>query len=135
MINKVILIGYTGKDPETKYLEGNVCVSKFSVATNESYKPKGSDEYKTITEWHDIVTWRALAEMVEKRLKKGQQVFVEGKLTHRKYTDKDGVDRYVTEIVANTVRLLGSRPNNDAGLPDEPPEQKESPSGYDDLPF
>jgi len=108
MINKVILIGNLGKDPEVRYLEGGIAVARFSVATNESYKDK-SGNWQTQTEWHDIVCWRALAERAEKQLKKGMQIFVEGKLTHRKYQDKEGVDRKVTEIVADTIRILDRR--------------------------
>src|SRR5262245_23026737 len=108
MINKVILIGNLGKDPEVRYLEGGIAVARFSVATNESYKDK-SGNWQTQTEWHDVVCWRALAERAEKQLKKGMQIFVEGKLTHRKYQDKEGVDRKVTEIVADTIRILDRR--------------------------
>lgn len=108
MINKVVLIGNLGKDPEVRYLEGNIAVARFSLATNESYKDKKGD-WQTATEWHDIVCWRQLAERAEKQLKKGSQIYLEGKLTHRKYQDKDGNDRYVTEVVANTIRLLDRR--------------------------
>lgn len=108
MVNKVILIGNLGRDPEIRYLEGNVAVAKFSVATNESYKDKNGD-WQTITEWHDIVGWRGLAERVEKQLKKGSQIYLEGKLTHRKYQDKEGNDRYITEVVANSFRVLDRR--------------------------
>lgn len=108
MINKVILIGNLGRDPEVRYLEGNVAVARFSVATNESYKDK-KGEWQTVTEWHEIVAWRQLAERAEKQLKKGSQIYLEGKLTHRKYQDKEGNDRYVTEVVANTIRILDRR--------------------------
>lgn len=114
MVNKVILIGNLGRDPEVKYLEGNVAVAKFSVATNESYKDK-KGEWQTQTEWHDVVCWRALAERAEKQLKKGSQVFIEGKLSHRKYQDKDGNDRYVTEVVANSFRVLDRRDSRPGG--------------------
>jgi single-strand DNA-binding protein len=108
MINKVILIGNLGRDPEVRYLEGNVAVASFSVATNESYKDKKGD-WQTITEWHNIVCWRQLAERAEKQLKKGMLIYLEGKLTHRKYQDKEGNDRYTTEVVANTIRILEKR--------------------------
>jgi len=114
MVNKVILIGNLGRDPEVRYLEGNVAVARFSVATNESYRDK-KGEWQTATEWHDVVAWRALAERAEKQLKKGSQVFVEGKLTHRKYQDKDGNDRYVTEVVANSFRVLDRRDSRPGG--------------------
>jgi single-strand DNA-binding protein len=114
MVNKVILIGNLGRDPEVRYLEGNVAVAKFSVATNENYRDKNG-EWQTNTEWHEVVAWRGLAERAEKQLHKGSQVFVEGKLTHRKYQDKDGNDRYTTEVVANTLRLLDRRDSRSEG--------------------
>ena len=108
MINKVILIGNLGKDPEVRRFDNGSMVAKFSVATNENYQDK-SGEWQKITEWHDIVCWRALAERAEKQLRKGNQVYVEGKLTHRKYQDQNGVDRYITEVSAVTFRLLEKR--------------------------
>jgi single-strand DNA-binding protein len=117
MINKVILIGNLGKDPEVRYLEGGIAVARFSVATNENYKDK-SGNWQTQTEWHDVVVWRNLAERAEKQLKKGSQIYLEGKLTHRKYQDKDGHDRYVTEIVANTIRILDRRDAKPGGQED-----------------
>ena len=105
MINKVILIGNLGRDPEIRHLENGNAVGKFPVATNESYRDKNG-EWQTITEWHDVVVWRALAERAERMLKKGSLVYVDGKLAHRKYQDKDGIDRYITEVVANTFRVL-----------------------------
>jgi single-strand DNA-binding protein len=108
MVNKVILIGNLGRDPEIRYLEGNIAVGRFSIATNENYKDKKGD-WQTQTEWHDIVVWRNLAERAEKQLKKGSQIYLEGKLTHRKYQDKEGNDRYVTEVVASTIRILDRR--------------------------
>ena len=145
MVNKVILIGNLGRDPEVRYLEGNVAVAKFSVATNESYKDKKGD-WQTATEWHDVVAWRALAERAEKQLKKGSQVFVEGKLTHRKYQDKDGIDRYVTEVVANHFRILDRRDSRPGGEEEFPVEDTSNDSSSsttiggeqhadDDLPF
>ena len=146
MVNKVILIGNLGRDPEIRYLEGNIAVARFSVATNESYKDKKGD-WQTQTEWHDVVCWRNLAERAEKQLKKGSQIYLEGKLTHRKYQDKDGNDRYVTEVVANTIRILDRRESRPGGHDDaERPVESihdsnvASPSGGeqqvdDDLPF
>jgi len=122
MVNKVILIGNLGRDPEVRYLEGNVAVAKFSVATNESYKDKKGD-WQTVTEWHDVVAWRALAERAEKQLKKGSQIFIEGKLTHRKYQDKDGIDRYVTEVVASHFRILDRRDSRPGGEDEYPTEE------------
>jgi single-strand DNA-binding protein len=108
MINKVILIGNLGRDPEVRHLESGVSVARFSVATNESYQDKNK-EWQTVTEWHDVVVWRGLAERAEKQLHKGSLVYVEGKLTHRKWQDKEGNDRYTTEVVANTFRSLEKR--------------------------
>jgi len=126
MINKVILIGNLGKDPEVRRLESGAVVAKFSIATNENYMDKKSNEWQTITEWHNIIAWRNLAESAERNLKKGKLVYVEGKLTTRKWTDKDGNDRYTTEVVANTLRLLERRENsgmggNGPGMPTEEP--------------
>ena len=119
-----MLIGNLGKDPEIRRLESGSAVGKFSVATNESYKDKNG-EWQTQTEWHDIVVWRNLAERAERDLKKGKLVYVEGKLTHRKWQDKDGVDRYTTEVVANTFRLLEKRESsgnfNQSNFPSEEP--------------
>jgi single-strand DNA-binding protein len=108
MINKVTLIGNTGQDPEIKHLESGAMVARVSVATNENYKDKNG-EWQTQTEWHNVVLWRELAERVEKSLKKGMMVYVEGKISYRKYQDKDKVDRYATDIVANTFRILEKR--------------------------
>ena len=108
MINKVILIGNLGKDPEVRTLESGAVVAKFSMATNENYRDKNG-EWQTVTEWHDIVLWRNNAERAGKTLSKGKLVYVEGKLTHRKWQDADNNDRYTTEVVANTFRLLERR--------------------------
>ncbi len=151
MINKVILIGNLGRDPEVRMLDSGVSVAKFSVATNESYKDK-NNEWQTLTEWHNVVLWRGLAERAEKQLAKGKLVFIEGKLTHRKWQDKDGNDRYSTEVVANTFRLLEKREDRQGGLDsfpsalDEPSSSLSTPSviqgapestpaAEDDLPF
>ena len=108
MLNKVTLIGNLGRDPEVRQLESGVKVAKFSVATNENYRDK-TGEWQTITEWHDIVCWRGLAERAEREWKKGNLVYVEGKITKRKWQDRDGNDRYTTEIVANSIKLLDRR--------------------------
>lgn len=108
MINKVTLIGNLGKDPEIRNLEGGVSVARFSLATNENYRDKNG-EWQTQTEWHDIVAWRQLAEKAARDLHKGSLVYIEGKITHRKWQDKEGQDRYSTEIVANTIRSLERR--------------------------
>jgi single-strand DNA-binding protein len=107
MINKVTLIGNLGGDPEIRTLENGTPVGRFSLATNESYKDKDGN-WQNLTEWHNVVVWRDLAERA-KSLKKGSMVYVEGKISYRKYTDKDGVERSLTDIVANTFRLLEKR--------------------------
>ncbi|MFT6321753.1 MAG: single-strand DNA-binding protein [Granulosicoccus sp.] len=109
MINKVILVGNLGKDPEVRHFEGNSSVASFSVATSESYMDKTTNERKTQTEWHNVVMWNGLAGVAEKYLKRGSQVYIEGKLTTRKWQDKDGNDRYSTEVVARTMKMLGSK--------------------------
>ena len=114
MINKVILIGNLGRDPELRRLENGAAVAKFSIATNESYKDK-SGEWQNLTEWHEIIVWRAAAERAEATLKKGMQVYIEGKLTHRTWQDKDGNNRKTTEVVANTFRALGKKESSGSG--------------------
>ena len=108
MVNRVILIGNLGKDPEIRRLENGASVGKFSVATNENYKDK-SGEWQTQTEWHDIVVWRSLADRAEANLKKGMSVYIEGKLTHRTWQDQDGNNRYTTEVVASYFRILSKK--------------------------
>lgn len=107
-LNKVMLIGRLGKDPEVRHLENGSSVGKFSIATTESYKDKEGNKVEQ-TEWHDIVVWRGLAQVAEKYLTKGKLVFVEGKLTHRKWVDKEGNNRRSTEVVADNFRMLESR--------------------------
>ncbi len=111
MLNRVILIGNLGKDPEIKKLENGSTVGKFSVATNEYYRDN-NNELQQQTEWHDVVVWRQLAEQAEKILRKGALVYIEGKIAHRKYTDKNGVERTLTEIAASTFKLLDKKEAN-----------------------
>ena len=108
MVNRVILIGNLGRDPEIRRLESGAVVAKFSLATNENYRDK-SGEWQSQTEWHDIVMWRSLAERAEAQLKKGSMIYVEGKLTHRSWQDKDGNNRRTTEVVASYFRSVGGR--------------------------
>lgn len=108
MVNRVILIGNLGKDPEIRRFENGAVVAKFTLATNENYKDKGG-EWQTMTEWHEIVAWRTLGERAESSLKKGMLVYVEGKLTHRTWQDQDGNNRKTTEIVASYFRTIGKR--------------------------
>jgi len=114
-VNKVIIIGNLGRDPEIKYTQSNVPVANFSVATTESWKDKNSGEWQEKTEWHRVVAWRHLAERAERYLKKGKQVYVEGRLETRKWTGQDGQDKYTTEIIANQLMLLGRRDEAEAG--------------------
>lgn len=108
MVNKVILVGNVGKEPEIRHLESGSALARFSLATNESYKDK-SGEWQQVTEWHNIIVWRQLAERAEKSVKKGSTLYLEGKLSTRKWQDKDGNDKYTTEVVANTFRVLDKR--------------------------
>ena len=105
-VNKVILVGNLGKDPEVRYLDNGVAVANFSLATTESYKNKQGERVSQ-TEWHNIVLWRGLAEVAEKYLKKGSSVYVEGKIKNRKWEDKDGNTRYNTEILGDNMTMLG----------------------------
>ncbi|MFW5759971.1 MAG: single-stranded DNA-binding protein [Cyclobacteriaceae bacterium] len=113
-VNKVILVGNLGKDPEVRHLDTGRAVANFSMATSETYKNRNGERV-TNTEWHNIVLWSPLAEIAEKYLKKGNQVYIEGKITTRSYDDKDGVKKYITEVVGRELTLLGSRSENDSG--------------------
>lgn len=108
-VNKVILIGNLGKDPEVRHLENGAVVANFSIATSEVYTDRSTGERKENTDWHDIVVWRGLAEITEKYLKKGYKVYVEGKLKKRSWQDKEGNTRYTTEVLADEMTIL-SRP-------------------------
>jgi single-strand DNA-binding protein len=106
-VNKVILVGHLGKDPELRYLEGNVSVASFPLATSETFNKDGKKVEQT--EWHNIVMWRGLADVAAKYLNKGRLVYIEGKLRTRSYEDKEGIRRYTTEIVAESFNILGRR--------------------------
>lgn len=120
-VNKVILIGNLGKDPEIRHLENGVAVANFTIATTESYKDRTTGERRDQTEWHNIVLWRGLAEVSEKYLKKGDSVYIEGKLRTRSW-EKDGVTRYTTEIVADNMTMLGGNRGGSSSAP--PPDQE-----------
>ena len=111
-VNKVILVGNLGKDPEVRYLDNGVAVANFSLATTENYKNKAGERVSQ-TEWHNIVLWRGLAEVAEKYLKKGASVYVEGKIRTKKWEDKDGNTRYNTEILADNIKMLGGKPSQE----------------------
>ncbi|HEX6571354.1 MAG TPA: single-stranded DNA-binding protein [Steroidobacteraceae bacterium] len=114
-VNKVILIGNVGQDPETRYMPNGKAVTNLRVATSESWKDKQTGEQREQTEWHTIVMYDRLAEIAAEYLKKGSQVYIEGKLRTRKWQDKEGRDRYTTEINANEMQMLGGRPGGSAG--------------------
>ena len=117
-VNKVIIVGNLGRDPETRYMPNGEAVTNIAVATTESWKDKNSGEKKELTEWHRITFYRKLAEIAGQYLKKGSQIYVEGRLQTRKWQDKEGVERYTTEIIADTMQMLGSRQGGGGGMDD-----------------
>src|SRR5688572_10544309 len=119
-VNKVILVGNLGRDPETRYMPDGAAITNASLATSYTWNDKASGEKKEETEWHRIVFRARLAEIAGEYLKKGSQIYVEGRLRTRKWQDKEGHDRYTTEIVADTMQMLGSR--SGSGEPREPRE-------------
>jgi single-strand DNA-binding protein len=139
-INKVILIGHLGKDPEMRYLEGGVSVTSFPLATSETYNKDGQKVEQT--EWHNIVMWRGLADVAGRFLQKGKLVYIEGKLRTRSFEDKEGIKKYTTEVVAENFTMLGRKSDFE---PEDTPRQapKSSPNvdglsaatAEDDLPF
>ena len=130
-VNKVILIGNLGQKPEMRYTATQSAVANISIATTESWKDKESGEMRDKTEWHKVVYFGKLAEIVEKYLDKGSSVYIEGKLQTRKWQDKSGADRWTTEIVGNELTMLGSRQSNNNSVPMES-NQSESPFPQDD---
>ncbi len=114
-VNKVILVGRLGKDPEVRHLESGTAVANFTMATTESYRDRNTGERKDITDWHNIVLWRGLADVAEKYLKKGNLIYVEGKLKTRSWEDKDGNTRYTTEVVGDNMTMLGGKPTEGMG--------------------
>ena len=152
-VNKVILVGNVGKDPETRYLEGGTVVSRFPLATSEVYRNRDGEKV-TNTEWHNIVLWRGLAEVAEKYVRKGSQLYIEGRIRNRSYTDKEGNTRYTTDIIGDNMQMLGRRQddnnnssdknqnaadisNQNQGQNDEEAKDQltDSPDDADDLPF
>lgn len=149
-VNKVILIGNLGADPEVRHLQNDVTVANFNLATSETYKDRQTGEKREQTEWHRVVVWRGLAEVVEKYVKKGSKVYVEGKLRTRKW-EKDGIERYTTEIMADQLTMLDRATGSDQGgqhgqsqqTASAPPASKQTvsepngpgPEEEDDLPF
>jgi single-strand DNA-binding protein len=141
-VNKVILIGRLGKDPEVRNLDNGAVVANFSIATSESYKDRTTGEKKEITEWHNIVVWRALAEISQKYLHKGDMVYIEGKLRTRSW-EKDGVTRYTTEIVGDNMTMLSPRSTGSStyanaessAVPESIKATASADQSTDDLPF
>jgi single-strand DNA-binding protein len=108
-VNKVILVGNLGRDPESRTLPNGEAVTNIAIATTESWKDKTSGERRELTEWHRVTFYRKLAEIADQYLRKGSQVYIEGRLQTRKWTDKEGVERYTTEIIADNMQMLGGR--------------------------
>jgi single-strand DNA-binding protein len=138
-VNKVILLGNLGKDPIVRKLDNGRSVAQFSLATNEKYKDK-TGALQTKTEWHNIVMWSPLAEIAEKYLKKGAQVYLEGKIETREYTDKEGQTKRITEVVARELSLVGGGSGNGSGNDSSESTKAEAVSSMaaapdDDLPF
>jgi single-strand DNA-binding protein len=134
-LNKVTLIGNLGKDPELKYTNSGVAVATFSLATSDSWKDQEGNMQER-TEWHNIVAWRKLAEICGQYLKKGSQCYIEGKIQTRTYNDKEGVKKYITEIVADQLLMLGGGGGRQAAEPsDSIPMPEPAPSKDEDLPF
>ncbi|HPF50879.1 MAG TPA: single-stranded DNA-binding protein [Draconibacterium sp.] len=145
-VNKVILVGNVGRDPEIRHLDNGVAVANFPLATSESYTAKNGEKVTT-TEWHNIVLWRGLADVAEKYVTKGRQLYIEGRIRTRSYDDKDGVKKYVTEIYGDVMQMLGSK-SDSQGTDNQSTMQSssgqtpqvnepdlEEPEGDDDLPF
>jgi len=145
-VNKVILVGNVGKDADVRYIDSGVAVASFSLATSETYTSK-SGEKVTTTEWHNIIAWRGLGEFAGKYIKKGRQLYIEGRIRSRSYDDKDGVKKYITEILADSIQLLGKKESGEEGnatpandFPHNQSQQQNNDSfdagdTVDDLPF
>lgn len=139
-VNKVILVGSLGRDPEVRYTSSGAAIANVSIATSESWKDKTTGEKQERTEWHNLTFFGALAGIVEKYLKKGAQVYVEGKLTTEKYTDKAGVEKYATKIIVSDMQMLGGKNQADSsdGYQQKPAQNDDVPQSFDnldDLPF
>jgi single-strand DNA-binding protein len=141
-VNKVIIVGNLGRDPETRYMPSGDAMTNITVATTDTWKDKATGEKKEQTEWHRISFFGKLAEIAGQYLKKGSQVYIEGSLRTRKYTDKDGVEKYATDIKADTMQMLGGKPAGESGAPSpatrqSAPVNRPAPDFIDDdeLPF
>lgn len=129
-VNKVILIGLTGKDPETRYMSNGEAVTNITLATTDAWKDKNGEKQEK-TEWHRVTFYRKLAEIAGQYLTKGKPVYIEGRLETRKWTDKQGVERYTTDIIATDMKMLGSKPSETAQ--DKQHTKSQSLSGFDDM--
>ena len=127
-LNKVLLIGNVGKDPEIRHLQGGASVATITLATSERYRDRNG-ESREMTEWHTIIAWRQLADLAENYIRKGSQIYVEGKIRSRSWDDQNGQKRYVTEIQADTIQLLGRRGDN-PGAPAQPQGQPQPQPAY-----
>ena len=137
-INKVIIVGNLGKDPEVRYTTDNSAIANVSIATTDRYKDKTTGEQKEITEWHRVVFFNRLGEIAAEYLKKGSQVYIEGKLRTRKWTDNNGVEKYSTEIIADQLQMLGGRASEATSAtpaPSAPRQPKPVDELPDDIPF
>ena len=136
-VNKVILLGHVGKDPDIRQFDNGSQVATFSLATTEKgYTTQSGVTIEDRTEWHNVVCWRGLAKVVEQFVKKGTQLYIEGKIHSRSYDDQNGVKRYVTEIYADNMELLGGKPNQSSEPVQTPRESQPTPEESDDqLPF
>ena len=132
-VNKVILVGHLGKDPEARSLEGGVSVVSFPLATSESFNKDGRKVEQT--EWHNIVMWRGLADVAAKFLQKGKLVYIEGKLRTRSFEDKEGIKKYTTEVVAENFTLLGRKTDFGEELPNKPSARATENAAEEDLPY
>lgn len=124
-VNKVILVGHLGKDPETRYMPNGDAITNATLATSESWKDKQTGEKKEQTEWHRLVFYRKLAEIAGQYLRKGSLIYIEGSLKTRKWQDKDGQDRYTTEITVNEMTMLGGRGDTGGGQSSGEPQQRQ----------
>ena len=138
-VNKVILVGNLGKDPEVRHLENGTAVANFPLATSESYTDKNGERVST-TDWHNVVLWRKLAEVCEKYLKKGDKIYVEGRLKTRSWQDQEGNTKYTTEVVGDSMTMLGKAPEGGSAKAESTatasnPEVNLPENDTDDLPF
>ena len=135
-VNKVILVGNTGADPETRYMPNGDALTSIRLATTESWKDRATGEKKEITEWHRVVFYRKLAEIVEKFVRKGSPLYVEGRIRTRKWQDKEGVERYTTEIEASEMQMLGGGQSRGSEKPASTPKQSQPMHDQDEpIPF